>query len=1212
MSELQNKSQAWKDYKAICAQYNIRPQIRYQTSNSTEIQAEIRNLRTNPPQIQPQQPQRKYKNKTRPQLLRELRAINPNTAFNYQRSTIDSLYREIHRENIRRNINNLTNNALDRFMRNPVNGNSFEVDTNQLMSIKNSLRLENNFYLELHFTINGQDTYRVLSNIDEVHEVLRLISEGYQVQQPEQYGSDPSDIVEMFEYGGTLEMTWFDKRFYNKTNGGAYFKWFHKFTTYNKEQNKYEVNLDLSKYQVYSQNQKVNNESCIIYALRQAGLNENKLNEIQLAIFEKHVLFRDLKTICKIGNFTINLTPYNEERKQTRPQIINKGTDTVFEIGVVDEHYFVNELTDITASAITYFYETKDSEFYPSVYLKSPRHTPKQDDKFLTSFEVIRNIYKQRNKWLTLITLTNAPSNSTEKLDSYYTLKAPRKAPCKCEIDEYVDCWFPKEHKRNKDHQCNHELCRLNTLNEHCECDSKKFNQYKDYSRLGQKSIFKGKFNKYNPNNDYDLIFLDLETFIRTKEGYHIPYCLSYQYEFDNNKYYFYGLNSVKQFLDSLKRNAVIITHNLAFDFRGFIDHLTKLGAPIETGTRLKHIQCKYNYNHLVFKDNMAFLPFPLRQLPKMFKLQSGDKDIYPYEVINEDNLESLIDIKECKKYISPKDHKTFELNCKKVGALIGDKVDIKAYTIYYCNQDVSILKQAYLEFRRQIKKITNLDIITLISLPQLADDFFKSEGAYDSCYSISGVSQDFIRKCAVGGRVMCNKNKKWNIKHDSKTPPLSKAAKMNKMSKEFISCKRISDFDAVSLYPSAMVRLDGYLRGLPKLLTEWDIRNFTTDNFDYYFAEIEILSVGKHREFPLISNKEDSGVRNFTNDLIGKTFHVDKTTLQDLVNFQSITYKVIRGYKYTDGFNTKIINVIHNMFNERMKLKKEVMPDGSKGNPLQQAYKLILNASYGKLIQKPIKTEKVFVKGNYRNYVIRNAKIIDSYARINEDLILIKKKKSVIKHFTACHLACQVLSMSKRIMNEVMCLAEDENIKIFYQDTDSMHLYDKNVEHLANAFKLKYNRELIGKAMGQFHTDFGILNEDGEEEVNVDENYPITAIESMFLGKKTYIDKLEYKDKEGNIKYYYHIRAKGLPLKVIKNLTCNVISFNSTDSSNPIIDGVANSKTYENVMDMYNDLYNEVCLEFDLAEICCIKIEKNYRATKTKKFIRKAHFLNQ
>lgn len=41
------------------------------------------------------------------------------------------------------------------------------------------------------------------------------------------------------------------------------------------------------------------------------------------------------------------------------------------------------------------------------------------------------------------------------------------------------------------------------------------------------------------------------------------------------------------------------------------------------------------------------------------------------------------------------------------------------------------------------------------------------------------------------------------------------------------------------------------------------------------------------------------------------------------------------------------------------------------------------------------------------------------------------------------------VLSMSKRIMNEVMCTAEDIGCKIYYQDTDSMQMSKEDVEKL-------------------------------------------------------------------------------------------------------------------------------------------------------------------
>ena len=42
--------------------------------------------------------------------------------------------------------------------------------------------------------------------------------------------------------------------------------------------------------------------------------------------------------------------------------------------------------------------------------------------------------------------------------------------------------------------------------------------------------------------------------------------------------------------------------------------------------------------------------------------------------------------------------------------------------------------------------------------------------------------------------------------------------------------------------------------------------------------------------------------------------------------------------------------------------------------------------------------------------------------------------------------------------MNEVMTLAEDLGLSIWYQDTDSMHINYEEVELLAKEFKKKYN----------------------------------------------------------------------------------------------------------------------------------------------------------
>ena len=68
--------------------------------------------------------------------------------------------------------------------------------------------------------------------------------------------------------------------------------------------------------------------------------------------------------------------------------------------------------------------------------------------------------------------------------------------------------------------------------------------------------------------------------------------------------------------------------------------------------------------------------------------------------------------------------------------------------------------------------------------------------------------------------------------------------------------------------------------------------------------------------------------------------------------------------------------------------------------------------------------------------------------------------------------------------------------MSIWRQDTDSIHINCEEVEKLA-AFKKKYNRDLIGEDMLQFHVDFDLDGACGD----------IYSTESYLLAKKVYID---------------------------------------------------------------------------------------------------------
>ena len=111
------------------------------------------------------------------------------------------------------------------------------------------------------------------------------------------------------------------------------------------------------------------------------------------------------------------------------------------------------------------------------------------------------------------------------------------------------------------------------------------------------------------------------------------------------------------------------------------------------------------------------------------------------------------------------------------------------------------------------------------------------------------------------------------------------------------------------------------------------------------------------------------------------------------------------------------------------------------------------------------------------------------------------------------------------------MTLAEDLGLSIWYQYTDSMHINYEEVELLAKEFKNKYNRDLIGDEMSQFHIDFDLDGACGE----------IYSTESYFLAKKVYIDKLESVDENGNTITCDHIRLKRVPTSGIKH-TSNIM----------------------------------------------------------------------
>lgn len=641
------------------------------------------------------------------------------------------------------------------------------------------------------------------------------------------------------------------------------------------------------------------------------------------------------------------------------------------------------------------------------------------------------------------------------------------------------------------------------------------------------------------------VVFFDIES--STDGDKHVPYMLCSKT--GKMEKTFIGDDLITRFLESLDEDSICYAHNLGYDVRFIIPKLDHVKSIIQkSSSKIISVKGGFHGKDLEFKCTQAMINTALRKFPKMFNLESK-KEIMPYELYTRENVmkESVLVSEALEHLKSEEDKEEMMDNLEKWGLVDGLEFDHIRYAEIYCQQDVKIMARGFKTFRGWFKKQLKIDIVEKLTMASVSDSYLRERGCYEGTYKCSGLVRDFIQRCVVGGRTMCYRNEKMCVKKD------------------------LNDFDAVGLYASAMVRLGeksgGFLKGKPKVLKPEELNYDFLQRQDGYFVMINVLDVKKELDFPILNKMNgESGVREFSNDHRGNIF-VSKITLEDLIRFQGVEFEVLSGYYYNEGRNNKIGAVMRYLFERRVELKNERDPvtGEKKPNPAQVVYKESMNSSYGKTILKPITDEvRILDDEQFDTYLRRNYSFINNYVKLpGGKFTKVKSNKPILDHFNLCVVGEEILAMSKRIMHEVMCLAQDIGIKIYYQDTDSMHIENDKIKKLSDAFRDLYQRELIGKGMGQFHSDFSF-------DVNPDEGTEIISKKSIFLGKKSYIDECEI-IVDGEKVYRYHMRMKGIP----------------HSSLNKMIESRFNGEPLK----MYKYLYDGNDLEFNLLE-GCVKFE--------------------
>ena len=886
--------------------------------------------------------------------------------------------------------------------------------------------------------------------------------------------------------------------------------------------------IDLSKYQIYKKSNSKSNlmsqDHCLIYAFKQSNLlTDKELESIKNFLTGANFPHDKLQLIAEKLSCTILLKKFMDPKYKTYTYKC-KSSESRFEIklGIYLDHYFINDIIPVH-----------------KFYIKN-RELLKDNPKRFQAYKKSGTKYSYNNNYLndaiTIIRLIHE-TNGFEKLIFEDNL---------LKID-------------------------YNKLNK----------KYQSFELLESDCVLIDQMSEKGSRVFGEIIHADFET-TTDKEG-HKAFCVCFRMESKPNishKLFNTDEESLaKEFLNKISQQQIkreiivngitktelvapiIYFHNMKYDYQ-FIYKYLYIVSTVERNNQLYEINAYYYGKEIIIRDSYKMISLPLSKFTKTFNL-SSKKEAMPYDLYNYENIRkeylTLEDINRHyilkKKNVSIKSRLELDIekkqllnNLKELNLIDGEKWNHKEYALFYCDQDVKTQMLGMMTQRKWVKESLKLDIYNYLTSASLADDYFIGEGCYEGVIPLTGSIRSFVQNFTVGGRVMCKDNKKIHVQEP------------------------VEDFDGVSLYPSAMARIPGFAKGVCKILKENELNlDWLNNNSDYYMVEIKIKSLKYELDTPTFSYKNKNGIRIWENKVPEESVYLDKIGLEDAINFHGIDFDIIKGIYWNEGFNDEIVKVIKKVFNIRNKLKKE-------GNPLESVYKLIMNSAYGKTIMKESPTTIEYIKvKDFDKYLSKNYNLIQSYSKINDLNYKIVRYQSIYKHINRAHCGVIILSMSKRIMNEVAYCAKLINCPIYYCDTDSIHIPRNKVKELEEKFKEIYGRNLIGKGLGQFHGDFQF---DGMKD--------IYAVESVFIDKKVYCDKIRGIDNEGNEQFSYHFRLKGVSAKSIQY--------------------VCDKEFNGNMIDLYNSGKE---IKFNLLADNQIKFEyKKYGGVLSRKeFIRKVKF---
>ena len=311
------------------------------------------------------------------------------------------------------------------------------------------------------------------------------------------------------------------------------------------------------------------------------------------------------------------------------------------------------------------------------------------------------------------------------------------------------------------------------------------------------------------------------------------------------------------------------------------------------------------------------------------------------------------------------------------------------------------------------MQRTLNIDINRYSALPKMSLAIAFKHNCFNGVYAMSGLPKSFASKCVKGGIV--------KTLHDG-----------------CFEVNNVTCLDINSSYGSSMAVMRGIPKGKPK-----PFYHAIPDDADYAFIQVNVTNI----------KCDKLGRYGFIHDGIN---YIDSVLYDELMKYVECDIEVINGYYFNEGFNDEI--------NKLARILYDLRSDAT----LNRMGKNLLSSLYGKSLQNAQQFTIRFVpREKLIEFIADNGNFIyDMTKNKKTGVYTVRLLKSLNLNYNVPQLGVQILSESRKRMNDIINYCRDNDISIYAIRTDSVVVPSERVQIFEKRYK-------IGHELGMFKIEY-------------------------------------------------------------------------------------------------------------------------------------------